>query len=231
MAYRVGVGSASTEGGDAASDLATPASPTTGAAAVTVDRAPGGGTRRDGVGILRAAGRALLWPPRALAALLPLAWAGLLWRFSSVSDDVDLELSLPEWLLSIVHDLAHPAAFGLLALLLVPLLPRRGTGEARWVAWSRSRGGVLFAVVLAYGLVDEWHQSLVPGRVASLLDVLSDVVGAGAVLAVVAYLSRPDANGRGLALRLGLGLGASLAAAAVSSAFGWITGGGLWPGS
>lgn len=183
----------------------------------------------DATSFLRAAGRLLLVPPRYVAIVLPVAWAGLLWRLSSVSRTIEVGLSLPEWLLSVLHDLAHPAAFGLLALLLVPLLPRVGAGRARWVAWSRARGMLIFCATLAYGLVDEWHQSRVPGREPSLLDALSDAVGAGAVLVVVAYLSRPDAERRGVVLRLALGAAACVAAAVVSSAYGWITGEGLWP--
>jgi VanZ family protein len=39
---------------------------------------------------------------------------------------------------------------------------------------------LLFSVVLAagYGITDEFHQSFVPGRVASAGDVLADVIGA-----------------------------------------------------
>jgi len=185
----------------------------------------------DATSILRAAGRLLLLQPRCVAFVLPVAWAGLLWRLSAESSTIEVGLSLPEWLLSVLHDLAHPGAFGLLALFLVPLLPRVGVGRTRWVAWSRARGALILFATLAYGLVDEWHQSHVPGREPSLLDALSDTVGAAAVLVVVAYLSRPDAERKGVVLRLALGAAACVAAAVLSSAFGWITGEGLWPGA
>jgi len=34
-------------------------------------------------------------------------------------------------------------------------------------------------LTLSYGAVDEWHQSLIPARVASVHDWLADAVGAG----------------------------------------------------
>ncbi len=34
-------------------------------------------------------------------------------------------------------------------------------------------------LTLSYGAVDEWHQSLIPGRVASVQDWLADAAGAG----------------------------------------------------
>ena len=185
----------------------------------------------DAASILRATGRLLLLQPRWVAWVLPVAWATFIWRMSAEATLIDVGLSLPEWLASVLHDLAHPAAFGLLALLLVPLLPRAGHGRARWVVWSRARGAVLFGVAFGYGVVDEWHQSCVPGRVPSVFDVLSDAVGAAAVLVVVAYLSRPDADHRGAVRRLVLGAIACLAAAVVSSGLGWILGERVWPGA
>ena len=48
-------------------------------------------------------------------------------------------------------------------------------------AWLRAPlAGVIVAGVIAsaYGVFDEWHQSFVPGRYASLTDVTLDVAGA-----------------------------------------------------
>jgi len=182
----------------------------------------------DAVALLRAVGRGLLRAPRGVVWVLPLAWAALLWTLSSGTPDLAPGLALPEWLAALLFDLAHPAAFGLLALFLVPLLPRAPLGEGRWVRWSRRGAAAIFSAVVAYGIVDEFHQSFVPGRVPSLFDVISDATGAGAVLAVVAYLSRSDARRAGLIQRLALGAVASLAAASLSSlASAWL-GGGLW---
>ena len=51
-------------------------------------------------------------------------------------------------------------------------------------------GLIAIGLAIAYGIVDELHQSHVPGRVCSISDVLSDTVGA--VLAVWAVRWRVD---------------------------------------
>ncbi len=71
---------------------------------------------------------------------------------------------------------AHMIAYGVLALLLARAL----------VAWGMpARRAAILAVLLAvaYALLDEAHQSLVPGRHASLMDISLD--GAGAALFMV----------------------------------------------
>ena len=48
-------------------------------------------------------------------------------------------------------------------------------------AWLRvpvARAIGACAIASAYGVFDEWHQSLVPGRYASLTDIILDSVGA-----------------------------------------------------
>ena len=44
---------------------------------------------------------------------------------------------------------------------------------------------LVFAVAVLYALSDEWHQSLVPNRDASLLDVASDALGATTSVMIV----------------------------------------------
>lgn len=54
---------------------------------------------------------------------------------------------------------------------------------SRWLLNTNScfiRRYALFITILigtCYGVSDEWHQSLIPGRVASIWDVLFDVLG------------------------------------------------------
>jgi len=91
-----------------------------------------------------------------LYRFLALAWAAIIFYLSSQpGSQVGIP---PPW-----DKLAHFGAYALLSLLLV-------------------KGGFSAptAVILAslYGAGDEWHQSFVPGRDASIGDVLADAAGA-----------------------------------------------------
>jgi VanZ family protein len=99
-----------------------------------------------------------LWLPVVL-------WAGVIFALSSVPD---LGTGLGGWDL-VLRKLGHAAEFAVLGALLV-----RALGAA-WPA---------FAVGVAYAVSDELHQTFVPGRQGSPLDVAIDAVGvvAGVVL-------------------------------------------------
>jgi VanZ family protein len=88
------------------------------------------------------------------------AWAGLIFAFSSVPD---LGTGLGGWDL-VLRKIAHAAEFAVLGALLA-----RAVGTT-WVA---------FALGALYAVSDEVHQSFVPGRQGSPLDVAIDVVGVG----------------------------------------------------
>jgi len=51
------------------------------------------------------------------------------------------------------------------------------------LAWGRARSGwvlghtMLIALGVLYGVTDEWHQSFVPGRDASIADWIADCIG------------------------------------------------------
>jgi len=104
---------------------------------------------------------------RELAVLwLPVvAWAGLIFALSSVPD---LGTGLGGWDL-LLRKLAHAGEYAVLGALLL-----RAT----------QRPGVAFALGTLYAVSDEIHQSFVPGRAGSPLDVALDTVGvaAGVVL-------------------------------------------------
>src|SRR4051812_24217892 len=67
-------------------------------------------------------------------------------------------------------------------LLHVPAYAALG-GAWCWVlrAWSRSTSTIILlaaGISSLYGAFDEWHQSFVPGRYASITDIVLDVAGA-----------------------------------------------------
>ena len=103
-----------------------------------------------------------------LSRWLPVVlWAAVIFAFSSVPD---LGTGLGTWDF-VLRKLAHAAEFAVLGLLLVRALGRP------WPA---------FWLGAAYAVTDELHQSFVPGRVGSPLDVAIDAAGVavGVALAV-----------------------------------------------
>ncbi|HMP73980.1 MAG TPA: VanZ family protein [Kiritimatiellia bacterium] len=115
----------------------------------------------------------LFWFPALL-------WAGVIFYSSSLTPE-EHRLSLP-----FLHadKIVHAIVFGILSLLL-------------WFAiWKTSMmtlpACILWAFSLAalYGILDEVHQSFVPGRDATFGDVLADIIGAILFLLLAPALSR-----------------------------------------
>jgi len=103
---------------------------------------------------------------RRLSLLLAITWAAWIWYLSSQS-------ALPIPLLFPLQDkLMHLVAYGILGFLLM--------GSRQWTAPSFPTASWLgvCAVCGLYGVVDEFHQSFVPGRDADVFDVCADVSGA-----------------------------------------------------
>jgi VanZ family protein len=92
-----------------------------------------------------------LWAP-------VVAWAALIFALSSVPD---LGTGLGGWDL-VLRKLAHAAEYAVLGALLL-----RAT----------ARPGLAFVLGTLYAVSDEVHQSFVPGRMGSVLDVALDTVG------------------------------------------------------
>jgi VanZ family protein len=115
------------------------------------------------------------------------AVAALLW-WSSARPSVAMAPSL---LHSFVHNFGHIAAYALF-------------GGACWFAFwspriaSSHRAVLAILLAVAYGAVDELHQSRVPGRTCSPVDWLTDLCGA--VLAIC-WLRWRLADGPALARR------------------------------
>jgi VanZ family protein len=118
---------------------------------------------------------------RKLSLLLAIAWAACIWYLSSQS-------TLPIPMLFTLQDkLMHMVAYGTLGFLLM--------GARQWPVLPFPAGTWLgvCAVCGLYGVVDEIHQSFVPGRDADVFDVCADVTGAllGAWMLVVLVRSLP----------------------------------------
>jgi len=122
--------------------------------------------------------RALLW-------LAVAAYCGAIFALSAMENPLPTVTSrLPDKLL---HALEYAVLGGLLCLALASAAQR-----------PRPRDLLLAAALLAaaYGVSDEWHQSLVPGRDASALDWLADATGAAlGAAAAAAFLRRARSAG------------------------------------
>ena len=98
------------------------------------------------------------------------AWMGLIFTLSSRQQFP----SPGGWRDDVLAVLAHLFLFGTLAILMLIAVSRMGP-----VTW-RTATGVVVAVMI-YGVSDEVHQSFVPGRTASVFDVVVDTIGASVV--------------------------------------------------
>jgi len=164
-------------------------------------------------GLLTTTGRAALSLPRPVWAAVAAAWAGLIWYLSSQPGSPEGNSLVWAW----AGNLAHAPLFGLLALWLALTLPRTGQGEGRWSRLSTGDLVLVAALVLAWGVTDEWHQSWVSDRTASVADMATDLVGALGTLVVARAAGDPACGEGGLRLRLALAALACVSAALVAT--------------
>jgi VanZ family protein len=116
--------------------------------------------------------------PPLVGVVLTVAWIGLIWSLSArAPSDLSQGTVLGAW----ISNAAHGPEYAGLALWLA-LASRRAGGD---LAPTRivAIGIVIFCV--AYGVVDELHQSSVPGRDASILDILTDLCAATSAVVVL----------------------------------------------
>ena len=88
--------------------------------------------------------------------------------------------------------LAHISAYCALGLSYLHALPPRWWPGRRWLV-----GGSVVLFCLLFGIVDEFHQSFVPGRMVSGADVLADMAGSVLAWSGFAAWQRWRAKGRG----------------------------------
>ncbi len=104
---------------------------------------------------------------------------GLLFYLSSLPG-LPLHIRFPD-------KVAHFIAYGILAVSWVRAL------HGGFVQLRPGTTALALALTIAYGASDEYHQSFVPGRDASLLDLLADALGAlscAALLGIALRLRR-----------------------------------------
>lgn len=121
------------------------------------------------------------WMRRLMPWLPVLGWMALISYWSGQSDLPIDQPALARLLRGEQHQLAHTAAFGILAVLL------------RWALGSMPRGGVVaWLIATAFGLLDEVHQAFTPGRAPDPQDLLVDSLAAlAAAVAADAFVAGP----------------------------------------
>ncbi len=115
-------------------------------------------------------------PHKAYLGIPLLVMAALYWLSSlpgtPLTDEPELS-ALFRWVPPSLQNALHIPAYAVLAW------AWRWALDA-WLRAPRARVIAAFSIASVYGFLDEWHQSFVPGRYASLTDVALDVAGAGA---------------------------------------------------
>ena len=106
---------------------------------------------------------------------LTVAWIGAIYWLSSRPD---LSTTGSDPVVQAASNLAHIPLFAGLAFCWLKTLSAKH--EISW--W---RCGLTFLGAGTYAALDEWHQSFVPGRQASVGDVLVDLAGIGGMLLIL----------------------------------------------
>ena len=125
--------------------------------------------------------------PKRIQVALPLLIMAMLYWLSSLPgtplpDDPEI-YALFYWVPPSVQNALHVPAYAALGW------AWRWALEA-WLRASSARMVGALAIASLYGVFDEWHQSFVPGRYASLTDVTLDVAGAVLGVWLAAWMSR-----------------------------------------
>jgi VanZ family protein len=93
--------------------------------------------------------------------------------------------------------LIHAVEYGLLGVLVARALGKGTPWELRRI--EAVVGAILFC--LAFGALDEIHQSYVPGRLSEVLDVVADVGGGALAAALYAWLALVPSDSQRAATR------------------------------
>jgi len=99
--------------------------------------------------------------------VLVAGWMGLIFYLSSISN-----FKVPDkWINSISSNIAHFTEFFILCMLLFRAIRKSTQWEVKKIIVVSE----IFSVI--YAFLDEFHQSFVPGRNASFMDIFVDTLG------------------------------------------------------
>ena len=119
---------------------------------------------------------------RIISLICALLWAALIYYLSD-QPSVDIKPMFAHQ-----DKLLHLAAYFVLGFFTMGIMRASRTGYRASQAW------LVIMLVGLYGLLDEYHQSFVPGRNASSLDFVADfaggLLGAGLLFLLVRQLAR-----------------------------------------
>ena len=122
--------------------------------------------------------RAMALSRPSILRFVPAAvWASLIFALSHRSKLPEPPISF-EGLDKVVHAVFFAILTGLMLWADKPSLSQANTIKT-WRPWLWA------TLAMFYGVVDEWHQSFVPGRSPDVFDVIADAVGALVATAVV----------------------------------------------
>ena len=97
-----------------------------------------------------------------------IAWAVLIFTLSSIPG-----ARLPKWTFLHFDKVIHAGFYFILGLFVYRFLePREHSFSFNW-----KRAFASVAIVVVYGVFDEFHQSFVPGRMADVYDATADTIG------------------------------------------------------
>lgn len=101
----------------------------------------------------------------------------LRWLFQGISDEAVNQA------VYYIRKCGHVTEYGLLAILVLAALGR--TFRPLPLTWSWKTAGWALLICAGYAAADEFHQSFVPSRYSSPLDVVIDTCGAATVVALI----------------------------------------------
>lgn len=133
------------------------------------------------------------WVWRLVSTGSVVAWMGFIFYLSSSTPaQLPRQLEAFSWLGKLRDVVGHLVLYGVLGLLLLSSVWSWASGALFRFRWAL----IAVGIGVAYGLLDEVHQSFTPGRSVSRFDALVDTVGVLVGVSCVRYVAGPALFGR-----------------------------------